>query len=142
MKMRVHRVRFRRSAQDRVFGGVCGGAGACLGISSWWVRVVFAVLLLTDYAFALLLYALLWLSVPPQRMVDLPPIARPGEPMPRLYSSAEGVLTLGGLAIAVGVVVLAETSGVLRLSGGDLLAPLMLALIGLSLLLKALRNAP
>jgi len=140
--MRVYRIRFRRSAQDRVFGGVCGGAGACLGISSWWIRAVFAILLLTDYSFALLLYALLWLNVPPQRMVDLPPIARPDEPMPRLYSSPEGVLTLGSLAIAIGVVVLAETSGVLRLSGGgDLLAPLMLALIGLSLLLKALRNA-
>ncbi|MBO9309774.1 MAG: PspC domain-containing protein [Chloroflexi bacterium] len=139
----MYRIRFRRSAQDRVLGGVCGGAGACLGISSWWIRAVFAVLLLTNYAFALLLYALLWLSVPPQRMVDLPPIARPDEPRPRLCSSPEGVLTLGGLAIAAGVVVLAETSGVLRLSGGgNLLAPLMLALIGLSLLLKAPRNAP
>ncbi len=139
----MYRVRFRRSAQDRVLGGVCGGAGACLAISGWWLRLVFGILLLTDFAFAILLYVLLWLNVPPQRMVDLPPITRPNEPAPRLYSSPEGVLTLGSLAIAVGVVVLAETSGVLRLSGGgDLLAPLMLALIGLTLLVKALRNAP
>lgn len=138
----MYRVRFRRSAQDRVLGGVCGGAGACLAISGWWLRLVFGILLLTDFAFAILLYVLLWLNVPPQRMVDLPPITRPNEPAPRLYSSPEGVLTLGSLAIAVGVVVLAETSGVLRLSGGgDLLAPLMLALIGLTLLVKALRNA-
>lgn len=124
----MYRVRFRRSAQDRVLGGVCGGAGACLAISGWWLRLVFGILLLTDFAFAILLYVLLWLNVPPQRMVDLPPITRPNEPAPRLYSSPEGVLTLGSLAIAVGVVVLAETSGVLRLSGGgDLLAPLMLA---------------
>ncbi|PJF35496.1 MAG: hypothetical protein CUN49_10295 [Candidatus Thermofonsia Clade 1 bacterium] len=139
----MYRIRFRRSAQDRVLGGVCGGAGACLGISSWWIRAVFAVLLLTDYSFAVLLYLLLWLSVPPQRMVDIPPPARPDQPKPRLYSSPEGVLTLGSLAIVVGIVTLAETSGVLRLSGGgDLLAPLMLALIGLVLLIKALRNAP
>ncbi len=139
----MYRVRFRRSAQDRVLGGVCGGAGACLAISGWWLRLVFGILLLTDFAFAILLYVLLWLNVPPQRMVDLPPITRPNEPAPRLYSSPEGALTLGSLAIAVGVVVLAETSGVLRLSGGgDLLAPLMLALIGLTLLVKALRNAP
>lgn len=139
----MYRVRFRRSAQDRVLGGVCGGAGACLAISGWWLRLVFGILLLTDFAFAILLYVLLWLNVPPQRMVDLPPITRPNEPAPRLYSSPEGVLTLGSLAIAVGVVVLAETSGVLRLSGGgDLLAPLMLALIGLTLLVKALRNVP
>lgn len=139
----MYRVRFRRSAQDRVLGGVCGGAGACLAISGWWLRLVFGILLLTDFAFASLLYVLLWLNVPPQRMVDLPPITRPNEPAPRLYSSPEGVLTLGSLAIAVGVVVLAETSGVLRLSGGgDLLAPLMLALIGLTLLVKALRNVP
>lgn len=112
-------------------------------ISGWWLRLVFGILLLTDFAFAILLYVLLWLNVPPQRMVDLPPITRPNEPAPRLYSSPEGVLTLGSLAIAVGVVVLAETSGVLRLSGGgDLLAPLMLALIGLTLLVKALRNVP
>ncbi|MFQ3534453.1 MAG: PspC domain-containing protein [Aggregatilineales bacterium] len=137
----MYRVHFRRSAQDRVLGGVCGGAGTCLGISGWWVRAVFGILLLMDYSFALLLYLLLWLNVPPQRMADLPPITRPEEPAPRLYSSPEGVLTLGGLAIAVGLVVLAETSGVLRLVGGsDLLAPLMLALIGLTLLLKALRN--
>jgi phage shock protein PspC (stress-responsive transcriptional regulator) len=139
----MYRVRFRRSAQDRVLGGVCGGAGACLGISGWWVRAVFGILLLTDAAFALLLYLLLWLSVPPQRIIDLPPLTRPDEPAPRLYSSPEGVLTLGGLAILIGVVVLAETSGVLRLSGGgDLLAPLMVALIGVILLIKALRNAP
>ncbi|MDW8300526.1 MAG: PspC domain-containing protein [Anaerolineae bacterium] len=139
----MYRVRFRRSAQDRVLGGVCGGAGACLGISGWWIRAVFGVLLLTDYLFAILLYLLLWLSVPTQRMVDIPPIGRPSEPAPRLYSSPEGVLTLGSLAIVVGIVVLAETSGVLRLSGGgDLLAPFMVTLIGLTLLLKALRNTP
>ncbi len=137
----MYRVHFRRSAQDRVLGGVCGGAGACLRISGWWVRAVFGILLLMDYSFALLLYLLLWLNVPPQRMADLPPITRPEEPAPRLYSSPEGVLTLGGLATAVGLVVLAETSGVLRLVGvSHLLAPLMLALIGLTLLLKALRN--
>ena len=139
----MYRVRFRRSAQDRILSGLCGGAGACLGISGWWVRVFFGVLMLTDYSFALLLYVLLWLSVPPQKMIDLPPITRPDQPPPRRYSSPEGVLTLGGLAILIGVVVLAETTGVLRLSGGgDLLAPIMLALIGFTLLLKALRNAP
>ncbi len=126
---------------DRVFGGVCGGMGECLGVSGWWVRGAFAALALTSLSFAILLYLLLWVALPVQRLNDLPPLLRPGEARPPRYVRPESILTLGALAIIVGIIVLADQTGVLKASGGgDLLAPGMLLLIGLMILLKHLRG--
>jgi phage shock protein PspC (stress-responsive transcriptional regulator) len=126
---------------DRVLGGVCGGIGNCLGISGWWVRLTFIALALITFSFGILLYFLLWTSIPPQKLSDLPPLVRPGEPSPACYTRPESVLTLGALSIIVGVIVLADQTGVLHAAGGgDLLAPGMLFLIGFVVLLKHLRG--
>jgi phage shock protein PspC (stress-responsive transcriptional regulator) len=53
----------RRSTTDRWIGGVCGGLAKGLGIESWVLRLVFAVLLFLGGT-GVLLYLLLWIFVP------------------------------------------------------------------------------
>lgn len=141
--MTPYRIRLRRSMLDRVLGGVCGGIGECLGISGWWVRAASFALAITSLPFGLLIYALLWVSIPMQRADRLPPLVRPGEAAPARYTQPESVLLLGALAILIGAIALADKTGVLQASGGgDLLPPVMLLLIGLVILFKHLRGIP
>jgi phage shock protein C len=133
--------RLTRNMLDRVLGGVCGGIGSYLGISGWWVRIAFGALALTTFNFGVLLYILLWLSIPGQSLADLPPILHPGEPRTPRYARPETMLILGAGAILTGVIVLAQGIGALQSVQGDLLAPAMLLLIGLVILIKHLRGA-
>ena len=54
---------FRRSRNDRWFGGVCGGIARATGMDAWVWRLIFAALFICAGA-GLLLYILLWLFVP------------------------------------------------------------------------------
>jgi phage shock protein PspC (stress-responsive transcriptional regulator) len=54
---------FRRSRNDRWFGGVCGGIARSTGLESWVWRMLFVLLFLCAGA-GLLVYVLLWLFVP------------------------------------------------------------------------------
>jgi phage shock protein C len=54
---------FRRSRNDRWFGGVCGGIARSTGLESWVWRLLFVLLFLCAGA-GLLVYVLLWLFVP------------------------------------------------------------------------------
>jgi phage shock protein C len=54
---------FRRSRNDRWFGGVCGGMARSTGMEAWVWRLIFAALFICAGA-GLLLYLLLWLFVP------------------------------------------------------------------------------
>jgi phage shock protein C len=54
---------FRRSRNDRWFGGVCGGIARSTGMESWIWRLIFTALFVCAGA-GLLVYALLWLFVP------------------------------------------------------------------------------
>lgn len=139
--MNVYRIRLRRSALHRILSGLCGGIGEVLGVSGWWVRGAFAALLLTSVPIALLLYGLLWVILPMQKIGELPPLTRPGEPPITRFARPEGVLTVGGLAVLSGALVLAQTTGVLQAAGGiDLLAPIMAILIAIIIVLKQLRG--
>ena len=53
----------RRSVADRWIGGVCGGLAVSLGVESWILRLVFAVLFFVAGT-GVLLYILLWIFVP------------------------------------------------------------------------------
>jgi phage shock protein C len=132
--------RLTRNMLDRVLGGVCGGIGAYLGVSGWWVRAAFMVLTLTTFLFGILLYILLWLVIPGQTLADLPPILHPGEPRTPRYARPETMLILGAVAIITGIGVLIQGTGVLQRAHGDLLMPGMLFLIGVVVLLKHLRG--
>ena len=87
--------RLTRNMLDRVLGGVCGGIGSYLSLSSWWVRAAFIALALTSFNFPVLLYILMWLVMPGQSLADLPPLLRPGEPRTPRYARPETVLALG-----------------------------------------------
>ena len=54
---------FRRSRNDRWFGGVCGGIARSTGMEAWVWRLLFTVLFICAGA-GLLLYVLLWIFVP------------------------------------------------------------------------------
>ena len=58
-----------RSREDRWLGGVCGGIAQLSGIAAWFLRLVFALLLLCGGT-GLLIYLLMWVFVP----LDEPPV--------------------------------------------------------------------
>ena len=57
--------RLRR--QNGMIGGVCGGFGAFFGISSWWFRLLFLILLVPGGLPGLLPYVILWIVIPHKR---------------------------------------------------------------------------
>jgi phage shock protein C len=67
--------RLTRSATDKKIGGVCGGLGAATAVPSWLWRMGF-VAAMFFYAAGLILYALLWISIPKTEMEP----ARAGQP--------------------------------------------------------------
>lgn len=50
--------------QDAMFAGVCGGLGEFVGISPWWFRLLFLLLMLPGGVPGILLYVLLWIIIP------------------------------------------------------------------------------
>jgi phage shock protein C len=50
--------------QNPIVAGVCGGLGAFFGISPWWFRLLFLILLIPGGLPGLLPYAILWIVVP------------------------------------------------------------------------------
>ncbi len=50
--------------QDGIFAGVCGGLGAFFGISPFWFRLLFLILLLPGGLPGVLPYLLLWIVMP------------------------------------------------------------------------------
>ncbi len=56
----------RRSRQDRIIAGVCGGLGEFFGIAPIWFRIAFLISLLPGGVPGFLLYMLLWIIIPNQ----------------------------------------------------------------------------
>lgn len=54
---------FQRSSRDCLIAGVCGGIAEYLSIPSWLIRIIMVVLAFV-YGLGILLYIILWLSVP------------------------------------------------------------------------------
>jgi phage shock protein C len=65
----------RRSASDRWLGGVCGGIAQVTGLASWVWRLIF-VFGVVFAGTGLLLYVLMWILVPEERLY-LPAPPRP-----------------------------------------------------------------
>ena len=55
--------RFRRSKNDRWFGGICGGLGKFTGMESWLWRLLF-VFFTCYFGAGLVAYVLAWIFVP------------------------------------------------------------------------------
>ena len=53
--------------QNGMVGGVCGGLAAFFGISPFWFRLLFVLLLLPGGFPGLIPYLLMWLIIPKQK---------------------------------------------------------------------------
>jgi phage shock protein C len=56
--------KLRRSRHNRWIGGVCGGLGEFFGLSSFWFRLLFLILLLPGGLPGLVPYLIMWLIIP------------------------------------------------------------------------------
>lgn len=56
--------KLRRSRRNRVIAGVCGGLGEFFGISPFWFRLLFLILLLPGGLPGILPYLIIWIIVP------------------------------------------------------------------------------
>lgn len=54
----------RRSRSSRVIAGVCGGLAEFFGISVFWFRLLFVILLVPGGLPGLVPYIILWIAVP------------------------------------------------------------------------------
>ena len=54
----------RRSRQNRLIAGVCGGLGEFFGISPFWFRLGFFLALIPGGIPGLFVYILLWIMIP------------------------------------------------------------------------------
>ena len=57
----------RRSRRNRMIAGVCGGLGEFFGISAFWFRLLFVILLLPGGLPGLVPYLILWIVIPKER---------------------------------------------------------------------------
>jgi len=128
--------RLSRSMVDRTFGGVCGGLGAYLGINAWWVRAAFMVFTLFTAGVSIVLYLVLWLSIPQQTIQEL----TPGDPAGYGQASAETLVVLGSGVVFLGIAVLAVSLDVLEGTRGDVLLPFAVIGLGIVLLSQQLRR--
>ncbi|MFN2127065.1 MAG: PspC domain-containing protein [Anaerolineales bacterium] len=62
--MAVSREPLRRSHDDRIIAGICGGLGEFFGISPLWFRLAFLLSLLPGGIPGLLVYAIMWIVIP------------------------------------------------------------------------------
>jgi len=56
--------KLRRSRHNRVIAGVCGGLGEFFGISAFWFRLAFFLLLLPGGLPGLIPYLVFWFIIP------------------------------------------------------------------------------
>jgi len=56
--------KLRRSRNNRVIAGVCGGLAEFFGISSFWFRLAFFLALLPGGVPGILIYLLCWIIIP------------------------------------------------------------------------------
>lgn len=116
----------RRSRDDRVIAGVCGGLGRYLGVDPVLLRVAFVVLAIAGGG-GILLYIVSWILIPEERS---------GEPLGTTRPSGFDTtrLIVGGTLIAVGTIMLLNLS-IPRF--GKYLWPLALIAIGVAIVVQA-----
>ena len=59
--------KLRRSRSNRWIAGICGGLAEFFGISSFWFRLLFLILLLPGGLPGLIPYLILWIIIPLER---------------------------------------------------------------------------
>lgn len=92
--------RLRRSRDERVIAGVCGGLGIYFGVDPVWFRVAFVILAIGGGS-GVLIYLISWLVIPGQR---------PDETLaqgPRAIGE-QGPVIAGVALVAIGLMLLAN----------------------------------
>jgi phage shock protein C len=119
----------RRSSDDRIIGGVCGGLARYLGVDAVAVRLGFVVLTIAGGG-GILLYLVAWLLIPEQK---------PGEDIgPPAHARIEGIwLYVGVGLIALGSILLVDQ---LFPWFDRVIGPIVLVAIGVGILVGATRH--
>jgi phage shock protein C len=60
--------KLRRSRSDRWIAGICGGLGQFFGLSAFWFRLLFFILLLPGGLPGVLPYIILWIIIPEEEL--------------------------------------------------------------------------
>jgi phage shock protein PspC (stress-responsive transcriptional regulator) len=63
-----------RPRQGRVLGGVCAGLGRRFGLTPWTARILFVLLLMVVPGSQILIYPVLWILMPSEGTVTVPPV--------------------------------------------------------------------
>ena len=116
----------RRSRDERVIGGVCGGLGRYLGIDPVLLRIAIVILAIAGGG-GILVYIVAWILIPEQREGEELGDARP--------SSIDSTrLIVGGALIAVGTILLLNLS---LPRFGKYVWPLALIAVGVAVVIQA-----
>jgi phage shock protein C len=62
-----------RPQQGRVLGGVCAGLGQRFGLKPWTARILFVLLLMVVPGSQILIYPVLWILMPSEESLTVPP---------------------------------------------------------------------
>lgn len=143
--------RLHRSETDRVVGGVCGGLGEYFNIDSTIIRLIF--ILITIFGGSgVLIYLILWLVIPSSQTTKFTPEDHIKENAAEMRYRAEKFADnikgsvknrrddskkwLGLLVIVFGLIVLLNNFGLYDLLEIRKYWPLLLVILGLSIVLK------
>ncbi len=125
--------RLRRSRDDRVIAGVCGGLGKYLGIDPVLVRIA-ALLLLFAGGVGILLYLIGWIAIPEEETGNEAASARPAGGDER----TRGAILLGLVFVALGIFFLLDEAWPSFLSW-EYVWPVALIAVGLAIVLRGRR---
>lgn len=116
----------RRTRDDKVIAGVCGGLGRYLGVDPVLLRIAFVVLAVAGGG-GILIYVVAWILIPEEREGETLGTVKPaGQEVTRLI--------VGGALIAIGTILLLNLS---LPRFGKYFWPLALIAIGVAVVIQA-----
>jgi len=124
----------RRSRDDRVIAGVCGGLGRYFGIDPVILRIAFVLLLLAGGA-GLLLYVIAWIAIPEERPGD--PLAE--RPEGDLVGHGGGPELVGIALVVLGAFFLVREAFP-DVFDSDYIWPILLIVLGFVVLARGVRR--
>lgn len=137
--------RLTRSQKNRVLGGVAGGLGEYLGIDPAILRILF-VLMTVFGGSGIILYLVLWLTMPSSSSLQDVGTETIRENAEEMKTAARNVLhispqsrlhqTMGFFLVFIGGWWLLSNMGIFRMMHFEKFWPLLLILIGISLVLR------
>ena len=95
------RAHLRRSIDNRMLGGVCGGLGQYFNTDPVWFRLAFVLVTLAGGA-GILIYLIAWLVIPPAE-------AGGGQTGNRADIGTEGPMIVGVALVGIGLMLLVNT---------------------------------